>query len=53
MNYIIEDVSVLDTLEKCKECINKSYYFDKAIGCIEYDNLSKKIVFGLKPTAMM
>ena len=48
MNYIIEDVSVLDTLEKCKECINKSYYFDKAIGCIEYDDLSKKIVFGLK-----
>ena len=48
MNYIIEDVSVVDTLEKCKECINKSYYFDKAIGCIEYDNLSKKIVFGLK-----
>lgn len=48
MNYIIEDVSVLDTLEKCKECINKSYYFDKAIGCIEYDDLSKKIVFELK-----
>lgn len=48
MNYIIEDVSVVDTLEKCKECINKSYYFDKAIGCIEYDDLSKKIVFGLK-----
>lgn len=28
--------------------MNRSYYFDKAIGCIEYDELSKKIIFGLK-----
>ncbi len=28
--------------------MNRTYYFDKAIGCIEYDDLSKKIIFGLK-----
>ncbi len=37
-----------DLLNGCNECINKSYYFKKAIGCLEYDDLSKKIIFGLK-----
>ena len=29
-------------------CLNKSFYFDKVISCVEYTEISKKIVFGLK-----
>lgn len=34
--------------EKCNFCENKKFYFDKAISCIEYTDLSKKFVFKLK-----
>lgn len=44
INYSLEKQSV----EGCGYCINKSFYFDKAISCIEYDELSKKIIFKLK-----
>lgn len=32
----------------CSYCFNKGFYFDKAISCIEYDNLSKKLILDLK-----
>ncbi|HSQ87328.1 ComF family protein [Romboutsia sp.] len=32
----------------CSYCFSKSFYFDKAISCIEYTEFSKKIIFGLK-----
>lgn len=48
INQAIEEIKVEQLLEGCSACLNKNYYFDKAIGCIEYDELSKKIVFGFK-----
>lgn len=33
---------------KCHECINSSRFFTKAISCIEYDDISKKIIYDLK-----
>ena len=35
-------------LDGCSYCLNKSFYFDKVISCVEYTEISKKIVFGLK-----
>ncbi|MGL6105556.1 MAG: ComF family protein [Romboutsia sp.] len=32
----------------CSYCFNKSFYFDKAISCIEYTDISKKIIFKFK-----
>ncbi|CEN77355.1 phosphoribosyl transferase [[Clostridium] sordellii] len=48
INQIIEEFTQEQLLYGCPSCLNKSYYFDKAISCIEYDELSKKIVFGFK-----
>lgn len=47
-NSILDELSIEENLNGCNECINRNYYFDKAISCIEYDDISKKIVFGLK-----
>lgn len=33
---------------KCHECINNYRFFTKAISCIEYDDISKKIIYDLK-----
>ncbi len=44
INYSLEE----QRIEGCRYCLNKSFYFDKAISCVEYTNLSKKIIFGLK-----
>ncbi|WP_296645603.1 ComF family protein [Romboutsia sp. 13368] len=44
INYSLEDQNI----EGCNYCLNKGFYFDKVISCIEYTQLSKKIVFGLK-----
>ena len=44
INYSLEEQSI----EGCGSCLKKSFYFDKAISCVEYTNLSKKIIFGLK-----
>ena len=32
----------------CSYCFNKSFYFDKAISCIEYSNISKSMILGFK-----
>ncbi|MGL4797103.1 MAG: ComF family protein [Paraclostridium sp.] len=47
-NYILDEIALEEKLNGCKECISKSYYFDKAISCIEYDDVSKIMIFGLK-----
>ena len=44
INYSLEEQHI----EGCNYCLNKGFYFDKVISCIEYTELSKKIVFGLK-----
>lgn len=44
INYSLEEQNI----EGCNYCLNKGFYFDKAISCVEYTKLSKKIVFGLK-----
>ena len=44
INYSLEEQSI----QGCRYCLKKSFYFDKAISCVEYTNLSKKIIFGLK-----
>ena len=51
-------ISKNTTYSMCKDCFsninfildgcNKSFYFDKVISCVEYTEISKKIVFGLK-----
>lgn len=35
-------------LEDCHECIQQDHYFTRAISCVEYDEISKKIIFDLK-----
>ena len=44
INYSLEEQSI----EGCGYCLKKSFYFDKVISCVEYTNLSKKMIFGLK-----
>ena len=44
INYSLEQQSI----DGCRYCLKKSFYFDKAISCVEYTNLSKKMIFGLK-----
>ncbi len=44
---------VYHSLEKqdiigCNSCFNKNFYFDKSISCIEYNDISKKIIYNLK-----
>ena len=43
INYSLEEQSI----DGCSYCLNKSFYFDKVISCVEYTEISKKIVFGL------
>lgn len=35
-------------IEGCSYCLRKSFYFDKAISCIEYSDISKKMILGFK-----
>ena len=44
INYSLEEQSI----EGCSYCLNKGFYFDKVISCVEYTEISKKIIFGLK-----
>ena len=44
INYSLE----LQSIDGCGYCFNKTFYFDKAISCLEYDNLSKDIIFKFK-----
>lgn len=44
INYSLEEQS----LEGCSYCLKKSFYFDKAISCVEYNNFSKNIIFKFK-----
>ena len=32
----------------CSSCFNKTFYFDKSISCIEYNNTSKKLILDFK-----
>lgn len=44
VNYSLEQQSI----EGCGHCLNKTFYFDKAISCIEYSDFSKKLIFKFK-----
>lgn len=44
INYSLEEQSI----DGCSYCLNKGFYFDKVISCVEYTEISKKIIFGLK-----
>lgn len=44
INYSLEEQSI----DRCSYCLNKGFYFDKVISCVEYTEISKKIIFGLK-----
>lgn len=44
---INDSLGEIDTYN-CRYCKCKSFYFDRAISCIEYSEFSKKVVFGLK-----
>lgn len=35
-------------MDGCSYCFRKSFYFDRAISCIEYSDISKKMILGLK-----
>jgi ComF family protein len=35
-------------LDKCHQCINSEYFYTNAISCMEYDDISKKIIYDLK-----
>lgn len=37
-----------ESLIECNYCYNKTFYFDKAISCIEYDDISKKLILDFK-----
>lgn len=45
---IINHTLELQDIQGCSYCLNKNFYFDKAISCIEYDETSKKLILGLK-----
>lgn len=32
----------------CSSCFNKTFYFDKSISCIEYNDISKKLILDFK-----
>lgn len=44
INYSLEE----QYIEGCNYCIKKKFYFDKAISCIEYNEISKRLILGLK-----
>lgn len=35
-------------IDKCHDCVNNPHYFTKAISCLEYDDIAKKIIYDLK-----
>lgn len=37
-----------ESLIECNYCFNKTFYFDKVISCIEYDDISKKLILDFK-----
>lgn len=37
-----------ENLIQCNYCFNKTFYFDKVISCIEYDDISKKLILDFK-----
>ena len=37
-----------ESLIECTYCYNKTFYFDKVVSCIEYDNISKKLILDFK-----
>ena len=37
-----------ESLIECNYCYNKTFYFDKVISCIEYDDISKKLILDFK-----
>ncbi|GAA3645174.1 ComF family protein [Asaccharospora irregularis] len=44
INHSLESQSV----EGCNFCINRSFYFEKVISCMEYNDISKRLILGLK-----
>lgn len=44
INYSLEEINV----SGCNNCNGKNFYFDKVVSCIEYNDFSKKIIFGFK-----
>lgn len=59
MNFILDGCIkcgkpiIYHSLEKqdisgCSSCFNKTFYFDKSISCIEYNNISKKLILDFK-----
>lgn len=44
VNHSLEE----QLLEGCSYCLKKSFYFDKSISCVEYNNFSKNIIFKFK-----
>lgn len=44
INYSLEE----NDIKNCNFCKDKKFYFDRAISCIEYTDLSKKFIFKLK-----
>ena len=44
MNFNLERESLIT----CNYCYNKTFYFDKVISCIAYDELSKKLILDYK-----
>lgn len=37
-----------ESLIECNYCFNKTFYFDRVISCIEYDEISKKLILDFK-----
>ena len=37
-----------ENIKDCPSCIHRSFYFDRAISCIEYDKTSKKMILDFK-----
>lgn len=59
MNFILDGCIkcgkpiIYHSLEKqdisgCSSCFNKTFYFDKSISCIEYNDISKKLILDFK-----
>ena len=44
----IENNSKSSSVDECSYCSNKDFYFNKAISCIEYDNVTSKLIYSLK-----
>ena len=44
MNFNLERESLIT----CNYCYNKTFYFDKVISCIAYDDISKKLILDYK-----